>query len=63
MASPLSEWLRDGASREEIALALRRRARSVFARIKQDQVLIDPRTVQDGEGTEVAAAVREVLGA
>jgi len=50
-------------SAEEIALALRRRALSVFARIKQDQVLIDPRTVQDGEGSEVAAALREVLGA
>ena len=47
---------------EEIAIRLRHRPLGVFARIKHDRVLIDPRTVQDGEGPEVAEAVREVLG-
>ena len=48
---------------EEVALRLRRRPLGVFARIKHDKLLIDPRTVQDGEEPEVAEAVLEVLGA
>ncbi|MHC4469390.1 MAG: L-seryl-tRNA(Sec) selenium transferase [Planctomycetota bacterium] len=47
---------------EEIALRLRRRPLGVFGRIKHDQVLLDPRTIQEGEEAEVAEAVREVVG-
>lgn len=48
-------------SADELALALRRRPLGVFARIRHDKVLLDPRTVQDGEEAELAAAIREVL--
>jgi L-seryl-tRNA(Ser) seleniumtransferase len=45
----------------EIARRLRMRPYAVFARVKDDALLIDPRTVQEGEAEEVATAVREVL--
>jgi L-seryl-tRNA(Ser) seleniumtransferase len=51
-----------GIGAEELALRLRRRPFAVFARVKQDAVLLDPRTVQDGEAEEIAKAVREVCG-
>jgi L-seryl-tRNA(Ser) seleniumtransferase len=50
-----------GLSTEELALDLRKRALPVFARVKKDRLLLDPRTVQDDELSEVAEAVREEL--
>jgi L-seryl-tRNA(Ser) seleniumtransferase len=46
------------------ALAARLRANDppVFARISRDRVLIDPRTLQDGEADEVVAALGRALG-
>jgi L-seryl-tRNA(Ser) seleniumtransferase len=46
---------------DEIALRLRRRPQAVFARIKSDRIVLDPRTLQEGEVAELAAAIREVL--
>jgi L-seryl-tRNA(Ser) seleniumtransferase len=49
-------------SAEDISRSLRRRSVPVFARIKQDRVLLDPRTVQDFELTELADVIKEELG-
>ncbi len=46
---------------EDLARRLRRRPLGVFARISDDRLLLDPRTLQEGEAAEAAAAVREVL--
>jgi len=46
---------------EEIARRLRLLPLAVFARVKKDRLLLDPRTVQDGEEPEAAAALREAL--
>jgi L-seryl-tRNA(Ser) seleniumtransferase len=45
-------------SPDEIAAALRRHTPPVFARIKADAVLFDPRTVEPDEFTAIAEAVR-----
>jgi L-seryl-tRNA(Ser) seleniumtransferase len=47
----------------ELALRLRLRPLPVFARVKNDRVLFDPRTVQPAEDAELVAAVRDVSGA
>jgi L-seryl-tRNA(Ser) seleniumtransferase len=47
----------------EIAYRMRMRPYAVFARVKDDALLIDPRTVQADELSETAAAVREALEA
>ena len=46
----------------EAARRLRVRPLAVFARVKDDAVVLDPRTVQEGEEGELAAAVREIFG-
>ncbi|MEN8149397.1 MAG: L-seryl-tRNA(Sec) selenium transferase, partial [Planctomycetota bacterium] len=51
-----------GRHADEIARALRLRPLAVFTRIHHDRIVIDPRTLQEGEVAEVAEAVREVLG-
>jgi L-seryl-tRNA(Ser) seleniumtransferase len=45
----------------ELARRLRGGDPPVVARIQQDQLLLDPRTLTDAEATEVAAAVRRVI--
>jgi L-seryl-tRNA(Ser) seleniumtransferase len=45
-----------------LAAALRRGDPPVIARIRKDRVLLDPRTLDDGEAREVARAVRAALG-
>ena len=50
-------------SPDELAAHLRRGAPPVFARIQKDQVLIDPRTLQDGEESLVIEALITALGA
>lgn len=45
----------------EFAARLRRGTPAVFARIHDDRVLIDPRTLLEGEAEEVAAAIRAAL--
>jgi L-seryl-tRNA(Ser) seleniumtransferase len=47
----------------ELALRLRRHRPPVFARVHQGQVLVDPRTVLDGEEPIVVRALVEALGA
>jgi L-seryl-tRNA(Ser) seleniumtransferase len=47
---------------EALAAALRRHDPAVMARIRQDRLLLDPRTLTDDEAREVARAVRAVLG-
>jgi L-seryl-tRNA(Ser) seleniumtransferase len=46
---------------EEIARRLRLQSLPVFARLKKDRLLLDPRTIQDGEEVEAAAAIREAV--
>jgi len=46
---------------DDVARALRCRPLAVFARIRHDRLVIDPRTLQEGEIPEVAEAIREVL--
>ena len=48
---------------DELALRLRRGAPPVFARIGKDQVLLDPRTLLDGEEEQLTAAVIAALEA
>ena len=48
---------------DELALRLRRHSPPVFARIHKDQVLVDPRTLLEGEEEVVLKALLEVLGA
>jgi L-seryl-tRNA(Ser) seleniumtransferase len=50
-----------GMSAEELARRLREQTPPVFARIQEDRVLIDPRTLLDGEEEAVTAAVRQAL--
>jgi L-seryl-tRNA(Ser) seleniumtransferase len=45
-----------------LAAALRRHDPPVMARIRQDRLLLDPRTLSDEEAREVARAVRAVTG-
>ncbi|HPA17897.1 MAG TPA: L-seryl-tRNA(Sec) selenium transferase [Verrucomicrobiae bacterium] len=45
----------------EFAARLRRGTPAVFARIHDDRVLLDPRTLLEGEAEEVAAAIRAAL--
>jgi len=52
-----------GMSAEELALRLRRHEPPVFARIQQDRVLVDPRTLLEGEGEIVVEALVSALGA
>ncbi len=50
-----------GMSSEELALRLRRSAPPVFARIRHDRVLLDPRTLLEGEEQIVVEAVAGAL--
>jgi L-seryl-tRNA(Ser) seleniumtransferase len=52
-----------GMSAEELALRLRRHEPPVFTRIQQDRVLVDPRTLLEGEGEIVVEALVSALGA
>jgi L-seryl-tRNA(Ser) seleniumtransferase len=47
----------------EISRRLRRLDVPVIARVSQDRVLLDPRTLQEGDEDDVVAACRVVLGA
>ena len=51
-----------GRSAADWAAALRAGEAPVFARVKDDAVLLDPRTLLDGEDREVAAAVGRAAG-
>jgi len=51
-----------GVGPDELARRLRRGSPSVFARISADRVLLDPRTLLDGEEGPLAAAVVAALG-
>jgi L-seryl-tRNA(Ser) seleniumtransferase len=48
-------------SAEELALRLRKRTPPVFARIQENRVLIDPRTLLEGEEEALTAAIVEAL--
>jgi L-seryl-tRNA(Ser) seleniumtransferase len=45
----------------ELARGLRQGTPAIFTRIRQDAVLIDPRTLLDGEEEEIVAAVKALL--
>jgi len=47
---------------EELALRLRQHSPPVFTRINKGQVLVDPRTLLDGDEARLIAAFAEVLG-
>lgn len=49
-------------SAESLANKLRQYSTPVFTRIQNDQVLIDPRTLLDGDGKIVIQALLEILG-
>jgi L-seryl-tRNA(Ser) seleniumtransferase len=49
-------------SPDRLARELRVRDVPIFTRVKNDEVLLDPRTLQQGEDAEVAAALADVLG-
>jgi len=49
-------------SAEQLANRLRHNSTPVFTRIQNDQVLIDPRTLRDGDEEIVVKALPEVLG-
>jgi L-seryl-tRNA(Ser) seleniumtransferase len=46
---------------DELARRLRRGDPPVVARVQRDQLLLDPRTLTDGELSEVAGAVRTAM--
>ena len=48
-------------SADELARALRQGTPSIFTRIRQDAVLIDPRTLLGGEEDEIVAALTALL--
>ena len=48
---------------EEMAKRLRMRPYGVFARIHEGRLVLDPRTLQEGEVAELSKAVREAAGA
>ncbi|MEI6034139.1 MAG: L-seryl-tRNA(Sec) selenium transferase [Verrucomicrobiae bacterium] len=50
-----------GMSAADLARALRQGSPPVFTRIRQDAVLIDPRTLLCGEDDEIVAALRSLL--
>ncbi len=52
---------REDFARAELARRLRSGEPSVFARVKNDELLLDPRTLQDGEDAEVVRAVENAL--
>ena len=47
----------------ELAACLRHYSPPIFARIQEERVLIDPRTLQDGEDEVIVKALVEILGA
>ncbi|MHC4622657.1 MAG: L-seryl-tRNA(Sec) selenium transferase [Planctomycetota bacterium] len=47
---------------ESLVRQLRHHRPPVFARIQNDQILIDPRTLRDGDDTIIVQAVVEILG-
>lgn len=51
----------DNISLDELALRLRRRRPSIFARIHQGQVVFDPRTLLEGEEDLLVTAIAECL--
>jgi L-seryl-tRNA(Ser) seleniumtransferase len=51
-----------GGGVDALAAALRRNDPPVMARIRQDRLVLDPRTLSDEEAREVARAVRAALG-
>jgi len=48
-------------SAEQLANRLRHHSTPIFARIQSDQVLIDPRTLRDGDERILVEALREIL--
>ncbi len=46
---------------QEISDALRRSEPPIFARVKKDRCLLDPRTIQAGEDVTILKAVRKIL--
>ncbi len=51
-----------GMTAETLAGRLRQYRRPIFTRIQNERVLIDPRTLQDGDDKVIVAALREILG-
>ncbi len=51
-----------GLSADDLAGRLRACTPPVIARISRDRVLIDPRTLQEGDADEIAAALRRIGG-
>ena len=51
-----------GRSLEALTEALRLGQPCVFARVQRERVLLDVRTLQDGEAEEIAASLRAILG-
>ncbi|MEZ6196943.1 MAG: L-seryl-tRNA(Sec) selenium transferase [Planctomycetota bacterium] len=51
----------EGLPPQVLAGRLRRRRLPVFTRVKDDRVLIDARTLQEGDDALIAAALREIL--
>ncbi len=49
-------------SAESLAARLRQYRTPVFARIQNDQVLIDPRTLLNGDDKIIVEALAEILG-
>ena len=49
-------------SSESLAKQLRRYSTPIFARIQNDQVLIDPRTLRQGDAEVIVRALLEILG-
>ncbi|MHC4216404.1 MAG: L-seryl-tRNA(Sec) selenium transferase [Planctomycetota bacterium] len=47
---------------ENLAGQLRQYSTPIFTRIQNERVLIDPRTLRDGDDKVIVAAVREILG-
>jgi L-seryl-tRNA(Ser) seleniumtransferase len=63
LATTLVALAPDGIGAESLAERLRLHEPPVFARIQNDQVLIDPRTLRDGDDVVIVAAVTAALAA
>ena len=51
-----------GMTAETLASRLRQYCRPIFTRIQNERVLIDPRTLQDGDDKVIISALGEILG-
>jgi L-seryl-tRNA(Ser) seleniumtransferase len=62
MATTLVAVQPEKVSAESLAKQLRRYHPAIFARIQNDQVLIDPRTLLEGQAATVVQALLDILG-